>query len=55
MDEKSTFVKSDVKEEVNPISIKGVSGKTIDFLKLFARSYRPETSLNVNQSIISLN
>lgn len=55
MEGKSTQVKSDDRNKKKCLYTKGASAKTLNLLKMFARSYQSETSLSVAQGAACLN
>lgn len=54
MDEKSTQVKDGGRSEEKSIT-KGASSKTLNFLKMFARTYQAQSSSVVTESVTCMN
>lgn len=55
MEGKSTQVKSGDNNEKKNLYTKGASAKTLNLLRMFARSYQSGTSLSVAQGVACLN
>jgi len=55
MDEKSTRVQSEEKVSNVIANTKGVSSKTLNFLKMFARTYNADSCVSINKGIACLN
>jgi|GEM_PF-6538142 len=56
MDEKSTQVKDDGREvRDNTFSTKGASNKTLNFLRMFARTYQSQPSALVTEDVACMN
>jgi len=54
MDERSTQAKDDGRREERNIT-KGASSKTLNFLKMFARTYQTQSSPIVTESVTCMN
>lgn len=55
MDDKSTQVKDDGRKVKEITFTKGASSKTLNFLKMFARTYQAQSSIVTTENVTCMN